>query len=543
MNGLFLLILSVVLFFAGYVFYGRFLARKFELDNKRKTPAHTMNDGVDYVPTKPVILLGHHFASIAGAAPIIGPITAAVFGWVPVYLWIILGGIFMGAVHDFAALVASVRHKAQSIGKVIDEQVGPFGKRLFLVFAWATLVLILAAFLVIVAKTFEAKPEVAAASCLFIFLAVFFGVGIYRLKLNLAIGTIIGILLLFLCIYLGMMFPIQLSTAAWIWILMGYIFIASVAPVWILLQPRDYLNSFLLYFLLIGAFVGILVSSPTIQLEPYRGFSQEIGLLFPILFVTVACGAISGFHSLVASGTTSKQLYKETDIRPIGYGAMLIESLLAVIALITAAALTKQDYGFFISGEGGGPVTLFANGVGGFMSKLGIPLETAISFSALTVSAFALTTLDTGTRLARFSFQEFFASTNAKTSPKSSWLTNRFVGTLVSVAAGGGLALSGQWKAIWPLFGSANQLLAALALLAVTVWLRNKGTANWFVRYPMYFMYIMTNCALLLLLWKNFKSGNYFLFISTLLLLGVSISMVIHASKALRKSRPQSVKI
>lgn len=538
MNGLFLLILSVVLFFAGYIFYGRFLARKFELDNKRPTPAHTMNDGVDYVPTKPVILLGHHFASIAGAAPIIGPITAAVFGWAPVYLWIILGGIFMGAVHDFSALAASVRHKSQSIGKVIEEQVGPFGKKLFLVFAWATLVLILAAFLVIVAKTFEAKPEVATASCLFIFLALLFGVGIYRLKVNLGVGTVIGILLLFLCIYLGLMFPVQLSAAAWIWILMGYIFTASVAPVWILLQPRDYLNSFLLYFLLIGAFVGIVVSNPTIQLEPYRGFNQEIGLLFPILFVTVACGAISGFHSLVASGTTSKQLYKETDIRPIGYGAMLIESLLAVIALITAAALTKQDYGFFISGGGGGPVTLFANGVGGFMSKLGIPLETAISFSALTVSAFALTTLDTGTRLARFSFQEFFTPTDGKASPKSSWLTNRFVGTLVSVAAGGGLALSGQWKAIWPLFGSANQLLAALALLAVTVWLRNKGTSNWFVRYPMYFMYIMTNCALLLLLWKNFKSGNYFLFISSLLLLGVSIAMVIHALKALRKSRP-----
>lgn len=538
MNGLFLLILSVVLFFAGYIFYGRFLARKFKLDNKRLTPAHTMNDGVDYVPTKPFILLGHHFASIAGAAPIIGPITAAVFGWAPVYLWIILGGIFMGAVHDFSALAASVRHKSQSIGKVIEEQVGPFGKKLFLVFAWATLVLILAAFLVIVAKTFEAKPEVATASCLFILLALLFGMGIYRLKINLGVGTVIGILLLFLCIYLGMMFPVQLSAAVWIWILMGYIFIASVAPVWILLQPRDYLNSFLLYFLLIGAFVGILVSNPTIRLEPYRGFNQEIGLLFPILFVTVACGAISGFHSLVASGTTSKQLDKETDIRPIGYGAMLIESLLAVIALITAAALTKQDYGFFISGGGGGPVALFANGVGGFMSKLGIPLATAISFSALTVSAFALTTLDTGTRLARFSFQEFFASTDEKASSKSSWLTNRFVGTLVSVAAGGGLALSGQWKAIWPLFGSANQLLAALALLAVTVWLRNKGTTNWFVRYPMYFMYIMTNCALLLLLWKNLESGNYFLSISSLLLLGVSISMVIHAVKALRRSRP-----
>lgn len=536
MNGLFLLVLSVVLFFAGYVFYGRYLARVFKLDNSRETPAHTMKDGVDYVPTKPIVLLGHHFASIAGAAPIIGPVTAAVFGWIPVYLWIIFGGIFMGAVHDLSALVASVRHKAKSIGKVIEEQVGPFGKKLFLVFAWATLVLILAAFLVIVAKTFEAKPEVAMASCLFILLALVFGVSIYKLKLNLAVGTVVGVLLLFLCIYLGMQFPIQMSMAGWVWVLMGYIFIASVVPVWVLLQPRDYLNSFLLYFLLLGAFFGIVVTNPVIRLEPYRGFSQDIGYLFPILFVTVACGAISGFHSLVASGTTSKQLYKETDARPIGYGAMLIESLLAVIALIAAAALSQREYGYFMSGGGGGPVALFANGVGGFMAKLGIPVDTAVSFAALTVSAFALTTLDTGTRLARFSFQEFFASKENDTGTRK-WLTNRFVGTLVSVGAGGGLALSGQWKAIWPLFGAANQLLAALALLAVTIWLRNKGTANWFVRYPMYFMYIMTNCALLLLLWKNVKVGNYFLSFCALLLLGVSVSMVVHALKALRKNR------
>lgn len=534
MNGLFLLVLSVVLFFAGYVFYGRYLARVFKLDNSRETPAHTMKDGVDYVPTKPIVLLGHHFASIAGAAPIIGPVTAAVFGWIPVYLWIIFGGIFLGAVHDLSALTASVRHKAKSIGKVIEDQVGPFGKKLFLVFAWATLVLVLAAFLVIVAKTFEAKPEVATASSLFILLALVFGVSIYRLKVNLAVGTVVGVLLLFLCIYLGMQFPIELSMAGWVWILMGYIFIASVVPVWVLLQPRDYLNSFLLYFLLIGAFFGILVTNPVIRLEPYRGFSQDIGYLFPILFVTVACGAISGFHSLVASGTTSKQLYKETDARPIGYGAMLIESLLAVIALIAAAALSQQDYGHFMSGGGGGPVALFANGVGGFMARLGIPVDTAVSFAALTVSAFALTTLDTGTRLARFSFQEFFAFKD-KNAGGRKWLTNRFVGTLVSVGAGGGLALSGQWKAIWPLFGAANQLLAALTLLAVTIWLRNKGTANWFVRYPMYFMYVMTNCALLLLLWKNVKVGNYFLSFCALLLLGVSVSMVVHALKALRK--------
>ncbi|MCK4761687.1 MAG: carbon starvation protein A [Candidatus Aminicenantes bacterium] len=531
MSALSLLLISVVLFIAGYLFYGRFLSKKFGLDNSRKTPAHTMKDGVDYVPAKAPVLLGHHFASIAGAAPIIGPITAAVFGWGPVYLWIILGGIFLGAVHDFAALVASVRHKAQSIGKVIEEQIGPFGKKLFLVFAWSALILVLGAFLVIVATTFEARPEVATASALFIFLALVFGMSVYRLKVNLIAGSLIGIMLLFLCIYLGMSFPLHLSFTTWIWILMGYIFVASVAPVWVLLQPRDYLNSFLLYILLIGAFLGIIVTNPDIKLEMYGGFTQDIGHLFPILFVTVACGAISGFHALVASGTTSKQLDKESDAKPIGYGGMLIESLLAVIALITVAVLTRGEYQQLMGS--GGPVNLFAGGVGNFMTKLGVPLKTGISFAALTVSAFALTSLDTGTRLARLSFQEFFAAKNAGKQKK--FLTNRFAATLISVIAGGGLALSGQWKAIWPLFGAANQLLAALTLLAITIYLRNKKTSNWFVRYPMYFMYVMTNIALLMLIWKNLRTQNYLLTFCALLLLGVSVAMVYRAIISLKK--------
>jgi carbon starvation protein len=534
-NGIFLLVTSLILFFLGYLFYGRYLARKLKLDKTARTPAHTMTDGVDYVPAKPAVLLGHHFASIAGAAPIIGPVTAAVFGWVPVFLWILIGGILMGAVHDFASLIASVRHKAQSIGKVIEEQVGPFGKKLFLIFAWSALIMVLAAFLVIVAKTFQAKPEVATASALFILLALIFGTGVYRLKIGLLPGTVVGVLLLFLCIYLGIQFPLQLDMSIWIFILMGYIFVASVVPVWVLLQPRDYLNSFLLYFLLIGAFIGILAANPGIRLEPYTGFSQEIGYLFPILFVTVACGAISGFHSLVSSGTTSKQLNRETDALPIGYGGMLIESVLAVIALVTAAAITRQDYSHFMVEGGPGPVALFANGVGGFMAKLGLPLETGVSFAALAVSAFALTSLDTGTRLARFSFQEFFEPKDKNDASKLRLiLNNRFVATLVSVAAGGGLALSGKWKAIWPLFGAANQLLAALALLAVTIWLRNKKTANWFTRYPMYFMYLMTNCALLLLIYQNIRARDYFLAFCALLLLGVAVSMVIQAVRSFR---------
>jgi len=559
MSSIILIVLAVICFIAGYTFYGRFLSKKLEIDPSRKTPAHTMRDNVDYVPAKAPVLLGHHFASIAGAAPIIGPITAAVFGWIPVFLWVVLGSIFIGAVHDFTSLIASVRHKGQSIGKIIEEQIGQRGKQLFLIFAWSTLVLIIAAFAILVAKTFVSTPAVATSSSLFIFLAIVFGLSIYRMNAPLAVATIVGVVLLLICVWLGVKFPIALSSVdtqgqyIWTWILLVYIFAASVTPVWILLQPRDYLNSFLLYLVLLGAFVGIFFKNPTIELSAFIGFiDPKLGSLFPILFVTVACGAISGFHSLVASGTTAKQLNRESDARPVGYGAMLIEGLLAVIALITAVTLLPHKYlEFFPTGGRANPIGVFANGVGSFIEKLGIPIHVGVTFAALAVSAFALTSLDTATRLGRFAFQEFFRSDNP--TPLQNVLTNRFVATFFTVLPGGILALSGSYQAIWPIFGSANQLLAALALLAGSVWLSKKGQKNEFLRYPMYFMFAVTLSALVILVYQKIRLiincyldkavpanfnllSTYILAIIAILLFVVAIILVKEAYQKLRIS-------
>jgi len=497
MSAILLLAVASIVFIIFYIFYGRFLAKRLGVDPTRQTPAHTMQDNIDYVPAKAPVLLGHHFASIAGAGPIVGPITAAVFGWVPVFLWIVLGSIFIGAVHDFTSIVASIRHKGQSIGVVIDQQIGRRGKQLFLIFAWCTLVLVVAAFTILVANTFIEKPAVGTASTLFIFLAILFGLSIYRMNAPLAVATIVGVALLLFCIWMGFQLPITLSSQAWTWLLLIYIFAASVLPVWLLLQPRDYLNSFLLYLVLIGAFIGILFKNPTITMPAFIAFNDhELGSLFPILFVTVACGAISGFHSLVGSGTTAKQLNRETDAQPVGYGSMLIEGILAVIALITVATIVG-------GGFRGNPIKIFAEGVGGFMAKLGIAASVGVTFAALALSAFALTSLDTATRLGRFAFQEFFRS--EKSSSLQSFLTNRYVATFFTVLPGGILAFSGSYKAIWPIFGSANQMLAALALLAGSVWLANKGQKNGFLRYPMYFMFAVTLSALVILIHQKIK--------------------------------------
>ncbi len=562
MSAVILIIAAILCFVAGYLFYGRFLSKKLGIDPERATPAHSMRDNVDYVPAKTPVLLGHHFASIAGAAPIIGPITASVFGWVPVFLWIVFGSIFIGAVHDFTALVASIRHKGQSIGKIIEEQIGQLGKQLFLIFAWATLVLIIAAFTILVAKTFVSTPAVATSSSFFILLAILFGLSIYRMNASLGVATIVGVALLLIAVWVGVKFPLTLSPVdaqaqqTWTWILLVYIFAASVTPVWILLQPRDYLNSFLLYMVLFFAFIGILFTNPIVHMPAFTSFvDPKLGFMFPILFVTVACGAISGFHSLVASGTTAKQLNREQDAKPVGYGAMLIEGLLAVIALITAVTLLKGQYlEFFPEGARANPIGLFASGVGGFVGKIGIPTNVGVTFAALAVSAFALTSLDTATRLGRFAFQEFFRSDNP--SAVQSVLTNRFVATFFTVLPGAILALSGSYTAIWPIFGSANQLLAALALLAGSVWLARKGQKNQFLRYPMYFMFAVTLSALVILVYQKIKlivqyyagqtMPENFTLVSTYILAGiatllfvVAIVLVVEAYRQLYQKKAQ----
>lgn len=531
MSGILLLVISIILFALAYVYYAGWLAKQWGLDVTRETPAHTMYDGVDYVPAKAPVLLGHHFASIAGAGPINGPILAATFGWIPVTLWIILGNIFFGAVHDFGSLLASIRHKGMSIGGIIELNVGTAAKRLFLLFSWLTLVLIIAAFANIVAATFVSTPQAAMASLLFIPLAMVFGFGIYRRNAPLFLSTIVGVVILFLCVVLGVYLPLHLSKTTWLIILSIYIIVASILPVWLLLQPRDYLNSFLLYAMILGGVIGVILYHPRIQMPAITSFKVGTQYLFPMLFITIACGAISGFHSLVASGTTAKQLDKEGDTRVIGYGGMLIEGVLAILATLTAVYLTRENYGALLKG---GPVNVFATGLATFMTSFGVSLTVGKTFTALAVSAFALTTLDTATRLGRFAFQEFFATAatpspaeaaEARPAAAGGVLTNRYVAAIITVVISVWLAFT-SWTVIWPMFGSANQLLAAVALLAVAAWLANAGKNNKMLIVPMIFMFLVTLTALGFLIRDNVAKGNYALVFFGVLLFILAIVLI-----------------
>ncbi|MCW8812217.1 MAG: carbon starvation protein A [Chlorobium sp.] len=540
MNGIELVLIAFVMYVIAYKLYGGFLAKKFEVNNKNETPSHTMYDGVDYVPAKAPVLLGHHFASIAGAGPIVGPVIAAGFGWIPVYLWVVFGAIFIGGVHDYSSIVASIRHQSKSIGFIIQSYIGINGKKLFLIFAWATLILVIAVFTIIVADTFTHIPSAGTSSILFMILAVVFGIAIYRFKIPLWIATTIGVVLLFLCIPAGNLFPIQLDGLTWQFILFGYIFIASTVPVWILLQPRDYLNSFFLYALMFGGMVGILFAAPSINIPAFNSFSlDKVGYLFPALFVTVACGAISGFHSIVGSGTTAKQLNKESDGRIIGYGGMLIEGMLAVLSLIAVASMVNEEFINLLTTKG--PVPAFSLGVARFINAipvLNISIPLAETFTALAVSAFALTSLDTATRLARFMFQEFFESKEKSTKPLL--ITNRFVATGITVVVGAALTFSGKTMSIWPVFGSANQLLAALALLALTVWVANLKKGYLFVLIPMLFMFAVTLTALGMLVYQNFMIDNYTLSIISILLFTLAVLLGIKAYSVLMNGRELS---
>ncbi|KUJ91782.1 MAG: carbon starvation protein CstA [Thermoanaerobacter thermocopriae] len=544
MSAIILLISAIILFVLAYIFYGGWLAKQWGLQPDNNTPAHTKYDGVDYVPAKAPVLLGHHFASIAGAGPINGPIQAAIFGWVPATLWILLGGIFLGGAHDFGSLLASLRHKGKSIGDIIQANVGLTAKRLFLLFSWSTLVLIVAAFTNIVADTFVSTPQAATASLLFILFAVVFGFAVCRRNAPLGLSTVLGVAALALSIWIGYIAPLSLPKTTWIIILAVYIVAASVMPVWILLQPRDYLNSFLLYGMMIGGVVGILLYNPRIQLPAFTSFKVGTQYLFPMLFITIACGAISGFHSLVASGTTAKQLDKEGDAKLIGYGSMLIESTLAIISIITAAYLTQDKFAELIKF---GPTNVFADGLGTFMASFGINQVVGKTFAALAVSAFAMTTLDTATRLGRFAFQEFFENisesgeTVASSNPVAKFFSDRYVASVITVVISIVLAFT-SWKAIWPIFGAANQLLAAVALLAVAAWLANAGRNNKMLIIPMIFMFIVTLTALVLLIQSNIASGNYILVLFAVLLFILAILLILQTYGVLTgKNRREGV--
>ena len=522
MNGLVIVLIGIVVLFAGYLFYGRWLAKKWGLDPKAETPAVKYEDGEDYVPSSKFTVFSHQFSSIAGAGPVTGPILATVFGWVPVLLWLLIGGLFFGAVQDFGALYASVKNEGKSMGMIIEKYIGKAGRKLFMLFCWLFTLLVIAAFTDMVAGTFVGKgvadmaketsyanASAASISMLFIVAAIVFGVIQKHVKnMNEGVRAVIAIALLVGMFALGMHLPWYATKTAWIYIVMAYLFLASVMPMWLLMQPRDYMTTFMLLGMIIGAVVGVVVAHPTMQLNAYNGFNVGGNYLFPTLFVTIACGAVSGFHSLVSSGTSSKTIRNEKDMPMVGYGAMVVESLLGIIALVVVGAVavngTKPD---------GTPFAIFSSGVAGFLEKLGLPVQLATVFMTMCVSALALTSLDSVARIGRMSFQELFLGDTTDTSKMPVWqkiLTNKYFATVVTLFFGYLLTLGGYTN-VWPLFGSANQLLAALVLIALAVFLKTTGRTGWTLYAPMFIMLAVTFTALVqktIALVKNIAGGN-----------------------------------
>ncbi|MHC4396606.1 MAG: carbon starvation CstA family protein [Planctomycetota bacterium] len=531
---------AVACFLLAYGIYGKFLSKHYELDDSRATPSHTGYDGIDRVPAHKAVLLGHHFSSIAGAAPIVGPIIGALaFGWVPVLLWVILGTIFVGGVIDFSALVASVRHEARSIAEIAKEYMSPMTYKLLLAFIWLTLIYVLTVFADLTASTFVQSGGVATSSLLFILLAVLFGLSINKFKTSLLWSSVVFVPLVFLVVYVGQKAPITTTIVAditsiepktvWVLILILYCFIASTTPVWILLQPRDYLSSYLLYASVLSGFVGILLGGFAINYPAFTSWNvPQTGTLFPILFITVACGACSGFHSIVASGTSSKQLNKESDGRAIGYGGMLLEGIVAVIALATVVMLPKGDE---LAGKH--PLIIYATGVGNFLSLTGIPKELGFSFGLLALSAFILTTLDTATRLGRYIFEEFFSLKGGHSRYFSTLATLVLptIFVLITLKDVSGNTIP-AWKAIWPVFGTSNQLLAGLVALVIVLWLKKTGKKVWFIIGPMFFMNVVTVWSLVLLL-NRYRFSAIGLIAGVLLLL--ALVLMFEAYKSITK--------
>ena len=510
MNTLVIVLIAAVCLIAAYAFYGRWIARKWGIDPKAKTPAVVKNDGKDYVPTNGWTVFSHQFSSIAGAGPVTGAIQAAVFGWLPVLLWVLIGGIFFGAVTDFGALYASVKNEGKSMGMIIEKYIGKLGKKLFLLFSWLFTLLVIAAFADMVAGTFNAYTvneagaqvlaETAASngaagtiSLLFIVFAVLFGLIQKKWNLTGWKEGVVGLVCTVAALGIGMCFPITASQEVWSYITFVYIAFAAILPMWLLKQPRDYMTTFMFIGMIAAAVVGLVVAHPTMNLPVFTSFhSDSLGDLFPILFVTVACGAVSGFHSLVSSGTSSKTIENERDMLKVGYGAMVLESLLAVIALCVAGAAAASDGTAAV----GTPFQIFSRGVAGFLEIFGIPSYVAQCFMTMCVSALALTSLDAVARIGRMSFQELFAQADMKKAPL--WrrvLCNTYFATFITLAFGFLLTKVG-YSNIWPLFGSANQLLSALVLITLCVFMKVTGRSNKMLFPPLIIMLCVTFTAL-----------------------------------------------
>ena len=554
MNGILMMVITIGVLSAGYLFYRRYLEKKWGIDPNAKTPAYELEDGVDYVPADTNIVFGHQFASIAGAGPINGPIQAAIFGWLPAFLWILIGGVFVGAVQDFAAMYASVKNKGRTIGYIIEEYIGKLGKKLFSIFCWLFCILVIAAFADVVAGTFNgfsadasgavtkvaANGSVATTSVLFIFEAVALGMILKYAKLNKWVNTAIAIVMLVAAVAIGLACPVYMSLGTWHIIIFIYIMIACVTPVWALLQPRDYLNSYLLIFMIGAAVIGVFVANPSCNLQAVTSFNVDGKSMFPILFVTIACGAVSGFHSLVSSGTASKQIKNEKNMLPVSYGAMLLESMLAVLALIAVASFAEGEaasQGLLTQPQ------IFAGAIANFLSVIGLPHDLIFTLINLSVSAFALTSLDSVARVARISFQEFFLEDGDTSDTMPAWkklLTNNYVSTIVTLIVAYMLAKVG-YAEIWPLFGSGNQLLAVLALLACAAFLKKTHRQGVMLWIPMVFMMAVTFTALATtsinlskqLMTTGLSLGNTLQLIFAVLLLILGIIVAVQGIKKL----------
>ncbi|MGA1205112.1 MAG: carbon starvation protein A [Opitutales bacterium] len=487
---IYLLLISIVFFYLAYRIFGNFIDRRCGIDRERETPAHSVNDGIDYVPTRASILFGHHFSSIAGAGPIVGPILAAMhFGWGPTWVWILVGAAFVGGIHDYGAAFISTRTGGKSIAEAMRSIVGQRTGRLFALFVLFALIYVIIVFLDLTASTFARTPEVATASTWFILVALAFGVVLNRTRLSFATQIAIFVPLTYAGLAIGHFIPIPgLSSNTWAILIIGYCFISAILPVQVLLQPRDFLSSTFLYLLMAAGILGVFFHDGSLQIEIFTGWSNpQVGSLVPFLFITVACGACSGFHSIVSSGTTSKQLSCESDIRKVNYGGMLVEGVLAVFALGTIAILSEAE-----RSAAGSPVGIFAAGAGKFMGTLGLPESLGVEFSLLAVSTFLLTTLDTCTRLSRFILEEFLQTRSRKTR----WLGTASVLVIPATAVFQTINGMPAWKAVWPLFGATNQLMAAMALLTFLVFLKNRAIGYGFIIPAVSVMVVMPLYAL-----------------------------------------------
>ena len=561
MSALVILLVAIVLLALGYVFYGSWLAKQWGVDPNRETPAHTSYDGKDYVPANPAVLMGHHFSSIAGAGPINGPIQAAVFGWVPVFLWCVLGGIFFGAMHDFGALFASIRHNGGSIGEIMEDSMGEKSKKLFIIFALAVLILVIASFTAVVAGTFAsggpfistganstnpANGSTAMTSILFIVIACIFGYFVYRKNAKIGPATVIGIIGIVAIVVIGQFLNLNASRTFWVLFIAVYVTVASLLPVWILLQPRDYLSSFLLYGMMALALVSIVgatfTGAATVEIPAFTGFVVNGQPLFPFLFITVACGACSGFHSLISSGTSSKQINNEKDAQIIGYGSMVIESALGVISLIAVGVIFSRSYIGGGSEFTGSPSVVFAAGIATMFSSFAGGYNLIYNLFTLAVSVFALTSLDSATRLCRYLFAELLTpvgKTHEDLTGAAKFFSTPIVSTLIMVIIGCGMGFMGLSQ-IWSVFGSANQLLAGVAMLAVCTWLGKIGRNNKMFYFPMCFMLVATITALCWTIVSNLPKifagapwGTWFQTIWSIVLVVLAVVLAVTAFKTL----------